>query len=697
LAVHIKEINVQNLGPLTNLKMKLGLVNLIYGQNEKGKTYLVEFLIRSLFKNVKEWKLRSKQGRGSVVVEGLGTEKVHFSLSPDPKLEDFWEKENVGLPLDYSRLMVVKGAEVELTSKDVPSDKAILRRYLSGQALLDEIDNRISSTIQSCQLENGTIIGHNRGELKSKDELDKKVTDLDRLFEQLDKGYSDGIRKMLSDEQGELEGRLSDLEKAKRYLAYELAQEIERLKKERQRFSEDVLQKAKENQQRIQLKNKEMERKEHEKKEAEANSRHYEYLKKAEINYTNFLNSERVQFNSIFLLLSMILTVLALVSVIVRMPIGTYITLGCAVLSGLFHLFRTRLFLKNVPAREELERLRNEFKNRFNSDLSDLTAIQEMIQKKGEEHKKAEILTEQLLYDSQELESITIQLSRQIFTLTVKQIEPENWNRTIQQIEHKLNALDSEIREKDKRLDRLNIPSSDYITENPELGYDEQLQESMQREIELKKKQLREENDKLNTLKQRICDRTGDAFDTDWESIIQHLREKRIQLNEDRKQITSEIIGKQVVHHVLEDLRKEEDMKIVEGLKSPYILDPLHKITRRYKGLELHEEQLVVFDDYDRFDLNDLSTGAQEQVLLALRIGFTQKLAKRDESLFLILDDAFQYSDWERRDGLVDMMIHLAKKDWQIIYFTMDDHIRDLFDKKGKTFGDQYRYVELVE
>ncbi|GAG72424.1 unnamed protein product, partial [marine sediment metagenome] len=61
--------------------------------------------------------------------------------------------------------------------------------------------------------------------------------------------------------------------------------------------------------------------------------------------------------------------------------------------------------------------------------------------------------------------------------------------------------------------------------------------------------------------------------------------------------------------------------------------------------------------------------------MLALRIGFSSKLLKKD-TLFLILDDAFQHSDWERRETLVKRLADIAKDGWQIIYLTMDDHIK---------------------
>ena len=74
---------------------------------------------------------------------------------------------------------------------------------------------------------------------------------------------------------------------------------------------------------------------------------------------------------------------------------------------------------------------------------------------------------------------------------------------------------------------------------------------------------------------------------------------------------------------------------------------------------------------------------------------------KRKSNLFLntlnILDDAFQHSDWERRKILIKQLSDIAKTGWQIIYLTMDDHIKKLFDNEGKEFEkDQYKCFDLA-
>ena len=53
MSIRIKDITIENLGPIKKFDMELGKLNVIYGTNGTGKTMLTEFLIKSLFKNTK--------------------------------------------------------------------------------------------------------------------------------------------------------------------------------------------------------------------------------------------------------------------------------------------------------------------------------------------------------------------------------------------------------------------------------------------------------------------------------------------------------------------------------------------------------------------------------------------------------------------------------------------------------------------
>ena len=89
-----------------------------------------------------------------------------------------------------------------------------------------------------------------------------------------------------------------------------------------------------------------------------------------------------------------------------------------------------------------------------------------------------------------------------------------------------------------------------------------------------------------------------------------------------------------------------------------------------------------------------MSTGAREQIFLALRMDFAS-MAMEGKTGFLILDDAFQHSDWDRRINLVARTRSFVESGWQVFYFTMDDHIKRLFEDVGANMGDGFRSHSL--
>ena len=77
-------------------------------------------------------------------------------------------------------------------------------------------------------------------------------------------------------------------------------------------------------------------------------------------------------------------------------------------------------------------------------------------------------------------------------------------------------------------------------------------------------------------------------------------------------------------------------------------------------------------------------------------IGIPKLLSQHPEIKTILLDDAFQHSDWQRREYLVDEMVSLSNLGWQVVYFSMDDHIKGLFEKRVKPkLKDRFKLIEL--
>ncbi len=134
---------------------------------------------------------------------------------------------------------------------------------------------------------------------------------------------------------------------------------------------------------------------------------------------------------------------------------------------------------------------------------------------------------------------------------------------------------------------------------------------------------------------------------------------------------------------ILREMSGELDEYINDIIKGNDSLSEYFKlITDRYEEVEVKNKNFVVKQkDGRQFKIDELSSGAQDQLLLCFRIAALKKIFP--EGSFLILDDAFIFADWNRRPKLVKLLIKYIKDGNQVIYLTSDDHTRDLLKDSG--------------
>jgi len=196
--VSIKQIVIENLGPLGDQTFELGRLNLIYGRNETGKTYLVEFLLRSLFRHAASWPMRVGLGQGKVTVRGLEQELTSFTPDGKEKLESYWDESGAGLPTNMARLMVVKGAELELTESNAAGiDRAVLKSALSSEALIDQILKHIPATVREATVVEGRIEASQRGDIKARRTLRDDRQRLSDLSNNVESRFAQGKLRTL--------------------------------------------------------------------------------------------------------------------------------------------------------------------------------------------------------------------------------------------------------------------------------------------------------------------------------------------------------------------------------------------------------------------------------------------------------------------------------------------------------------------
>ena len=697
MPVRIQNIQVQKLGPIDRFIMKPGQFNLIYGRNEAGKTHLVEFLIRTLFRNVRNWSLRSTGGQGKITIQGLESKSSVFSPSSRKKMDDFWEESGAGLPPDLSRLLIVKGAELELSPSDGGVDRMVLKQYLSGQGVLDHIEKNISPSIRRCDISSGKIIpGIKKGELEKLEDSINELSRLNEIFNRIDDNYSAGRRQVVSQEIQVLRDRLKQQDLAKQHLAWQLSQEIQKLEQSKNRYDEEKIRQLREDVYLYKKKQDESRRKREVLQKVREASKYYSWLKQAELVYEKNLSDVAIKSNPLFLILTSIMAIAAGVCLYFQIAPGTAGALVGVILFGYFHFRRIMKTAKTVVKSHEMIELKKTFQKKVGKPLTGLPDLRESIQNIEDAYNEANFLEQQLKDEGQSLDELKFQIESRISRFITNEVEDLDWDAVLNNVETSIQQIQIHIREKRDQLAPLDVDPSDYISDNQDVEYNKIEYKNIKIRLEKLNTELAAEEEKLNFLKRDIYNATGNQPAKDWDNLIQNLREKREAVLAEYKNLVAEIIGKRLLFDVIQDLRKDEDKNILEGLNSVAEGSLLNGITGRYESFHLDGDALFVSDAYQDFPLADLSTGAQEQVLLALRIGFaTRLLGKEGDTLFLVLDDAFQYSDWDRREKLMDATVQLAKNGWQIFYFSMDDHIRELFDKRGKQFGKDYVSVSL--
>jgi uncharacterized protein YhaN len=420
-------------------------------------------------------------------------------------------------------------------------------------------------------------------------------------------------------------------------------------------------------------------------------SSHSEWLKKAVEEYE--ARSAALEAKPNWILPAGILVIFTLVLLLIYWQ--EMLLTGLAVLLLLFLGWHYHQKMKSMVAWavdiKHLEDVAREYEERIGEKMKDIATLKA---KRDEQQRNAEFGSEiekGMLRMLVEMRQLEVDISAKIFHLTGKQVTETEWEGKVLGLKQRLKDLQRVKTEKQLELSRLGIPPQDFLEEAASTQHNEEIYYQLERECGELAQQKDEIEQSLSDLKHSLAGYLNLESPPAWEVLIEKLQQKRQETADRYRACTARILAGILVNKELEQLALAEDERIQEGLRSPLVLGPLKTVTGRYDNLSLEEEHIIVSGNQGTFNLRDLSTGAQEQVLLSLRIGFAANHLGQ-EQMFLILDDAFQHADWQRRAFLVEQVVELASSGWQILYLTMDEHIRELF-KTG--CGEQLVYKDL--
>lgn len=702
MPIRIENIKVNRGGPLRqDFQLKPGDINLVYGHNETGKTYIVESIISLLFrtgtKSAVDWKLREWDFAGNIVVSGLEDKLVTFTKT-SKKLDDYWEGQ-IGLPPDFSRLLVVKGGESLLLAREEDGvGRDILKNYLSGEGLLDKIGTKISTTLQKANVSDGQIIGSNMGEIKKRNQLADDLDELDSLLTEAEDSYASGVVNDLKKKQETIKSELEALEKAKRYYAACLHGKRKSLQKRRENLpSEEQLSKIESGISVYEDRKDEADIKSENLVGLESATENYRWAEQALNVYREITSGQAIAApKTVYIVFALLLLIGAAVTGFLNLNIPLAICAAGSLAFSILYLVGVRRAFITAGSSKELERLKVEFKTRYDSELTDRALLEAHVGRLREDYYRATGLKKEL--DDELTPNLKIQestIKRELKKFTGKEPLQQQWRQIVSELRSELNGITSEINSLELELASLEVSEDELLDQDPGTEWDCKRYDACVEDSTGTTGALERELQKLEHLRTRIAQETR-LDSTDWEDLITALRKIREEVAKDYRLVTAEILVKIQVSTVIKEFREEENTRIATGLNSEELTKPLYALTSHYRGIrhEVDEGLVLTTDEDEEYRLAEISSGAQEQVFLALRMGFSS-IIMEGETAFLILDDAFQHSDWPRRTNMIDQVLSLARSGWQVFYFAMDDHIRDLFLKGGEKIGKRFRSLEL--
>lgn len=696
MSIRLESLSVTGLGPIANLQVQFGDINLIYGKNEKGKTFLTEFILRSLFRSA--LKTRQLTNSGQVLVSGIEKSNLSFTPTTKRKLEDYLFFSEETHPVDLSRLCVVKGGELSFQPQSENSiDKNILKSYLSDQRIFERILKDIPASTQDSRWENGQIqYGRQAANIKELHEKINWLKQIQQLMSEVNDSFYQGTLCELRQQEIAMDRQINNQMTAKRSLAFRLSEEKKEKEKQIDKLNKENLNRISSLLIQLDTSKATCEKLTRSIASLEKATEHYSWVQTAITEIEKRPEARIGKTWIVFFILGLVSLLAGLIFPFINQP---FLTLGAGFLAIVFvvlGIWQNGRRNQHALEDEEVNNIYIEFERRFGIHTQSLVTI--IAKEKELGPKFNELVTYQRQLEDEEKESTDFikELKSLLTGLFGRKIgNKEDFQQLFIILQKDYESIDDSIQDLREQLAKLDIAEDDFIRSKTEIEYDPTLLRNIRDQKQIIENSVKAAENELVSLRTNICAYTGDEPSTNWEVLLENLRKKRDETREEVVHLKAVIGAGIAVTGVINHMKYGEDERIRKALSADSISKPLYAFTHDYNKVELEGNTLVLSNNIRPVNFSDLSTGTQEQALLALRIGIAEQVLE-ERKMFLILDDAFQHSDWQRREYLVDEMVSLSNLGWQVVYFSMDDHIKGLFDKRVKPkLKDRFKLIEL--
>ena len=645
----IEKVQINAFGNLENRQIELGEnINIIKGKNESGKSTFLKFIVDMFYgisKN-KRGKEFSDYDRYKPWNNEEFSGKITYKLDDGKKYEVFrdFNKKN---PKIYNE-------EGEDISKEYTIDKVAGSKFFTEQTKIEE--NTFLSTFAACQTEV-------KLEKQEQNVLVQKLANLagtgednvsyKKALEKLNKKQVEEIgtlrttgrpMNLVKEEQFKLQDEIGELEtyKEERYIidenkntleskVQENEQELEILKQIKRLYENRKIeeQKLEIQQTLINSDEEKIQKLESEKKEIELEYQEIEnnINKKAE---NKAGKKQKTKIKNIIMLLIFIIGIALGISCMQKIIVAIIAFSIAAVMAGL-------LIMAVIKSKKENKK----------------------IQEINEQKKLAE---KQLELSKNEIEKLNAQIEMLNKTKEEKIVEIQNQKQKINvNLQEKLQEIENEY-----KISNIQVDSNiSYKIEN--------LQEELNKnklalhKLELDKNSIMPKLEKLASMEEQL----------------QELNEKEIMLKNENEAIE---LAKEVLETAYIKMKENVTPKFTENLSKN-----IEKISNgKYQKVKINDEEGIIVEKQngEYVSAEKLSVGTIEQLYLSLRFGAISELS--EESMPIILDEAFAYYDEERLKNILTY-INKEYKNNQIIIFTCTNREIEILNKEEM----KYNLVEM--
>ena len=640
--MRIKNLKINNYGKLKDKEISFdNNINVIYGDNEAGKSTMLHFIINILygisknkkgkefsdFERYKPWIGEEFSGKISyelddktnyeifrdfkkkspkIFNENMEDISKKYSVNKSKENEFFYEQTKIGEDLFLSTL-IVNQQEVKLPKQE----QNVLLQKIANVVGTGEDNVSYKRAIDRINKRQLDEVGTQKSREKPINVLSRELENLEKEKEKIEKYVN--IKYKIEEDKNKIIKEINNLEYENNCLKeIKFLIENEKVEKERIKIKEDI---KNQNIKKINLlKNKINEIKNNNNIFQNNNVEKNKKIKNKLNNKKNKLNKKLI----LFFVLLLIINILQFI--FIKNNIFKYIFLLTVPTFLIFWIF-----LINE------EKNKKTIEEKINLEINNINNETNLLEK-----------------NNIELENEINKLKNN-FNLKInleKEKIKNNYKNKIE--ENKINyflSLDNIIFEKEKIQNEINDKKIKLHS------------------LELDEKNIEPNLEKLSNIEERIVDNN----------------EKMVNL----KRLNSSMeLAKEVLFNSYEKMKKSVTPKFTQELSNT-----ISKITNgKYTNVKINDEQgiLVELENGNYEPASKLSVGTIEQLYLSLRLSMIEELTQ--ENMPIILDEVFAYYDDERLKNVLEFLDNKCKNH-QILIFSCSKREKEILDKLGISYN----------